>query len=417
MPRAAIVVLMLVMAIGACGSDALVETTAGVATTAASSETSSTTVAAATVPETTEGDSETTPTAIPAGPPFIMEGANSAYVWALQTYLDCAGFGPIDIDGMFGPGTAGSVEEAQAREGKTLTGEPDEETFAYLSRACTFHREVVFDSGATSTEVAGNVAPGDDEILGFTVLAGQQMTIDVAGDVDVTIQGADGAVLHRPNGSASISVDIATTQVYSVTVTAASPTSYSLEITIPALPPETTTTVALGADAFVLADGGFNVVDYGATPEATIAAVEAALMEMAIAVPLTDDTGWVTHDEPYCAESARTITWPIYWPSAIDAWHVDLTVFLYDEANPRFGGWIVDFRGQGDGPYPDPASLSTPFGLGIFDTLAEAEGYGFQYGGYEELSQGSVAGFTVRIPDDRVTEIANGTYMVCDALG
>lgn len=424
MRRVAVLLLAVALVVGACGDDdaASDSTVAATSTTtldegSASDTTGSTAAGTDTTAETTQ----TTSALVPPGPPFIRKGETGAYVWALQTYLDCAGFGPIDIDGVFGDGTAGSVEQAQIDEGKIATGEPDEETFAHLSRTCDVPHDIAFAAGTTSATVAGNAAGGDDEVFRLMVLEGQQMTVAADRGVAVTVQGADGE-MYQGDASSDVVVDVGTSQMYEIRVSAPNPTSFSMTVSVPALPDETTTTsVTAGPDGFHLTTDGFNVVDFGASPEETTAAIDDVYTELNVPALDPEDSGWVTYDASYCAETARTVTWEILWPSAVDFWSVELTAFFYDEANPTFGGWSLDFGNQGDGDYPHPPELSTVHGLGIFDTLEEAAALGFEHGGYEELSLGSLDGYVIRIPDapgylfdGRVTQIAAGMWEICD---
>ena len=409
MRRAMMVLLAFVLLGGACGDDATTETTeAGAATTTAPDDTTTTTAAAAT----------TTAAAVPAGPAFIMKGESGAYVRALQIYLDCAGYGPIEVDGVFGDGTAGFVGKAQADEGKMATGEPDEETFALLSRECDRTRDISFAAGASAVEVAGNAAPGDDEVLELRVLEGQQMTVTVDGAVDVAIQGSDGGVLHRPDGSLEIVVDVPSNQEYQLTVSAAAPTSYSLTVEVPAPPEETTTTTVAASGGFVLTADGFKVVEFGASFDDTFAAVQSMYGEQP-----EEDTGWMTEDRQGCAATARMVTWRV-WP-AVDPWMATtLDVWFFDEDDPRFVGWDIYLTGAwGDQPPLDamPGWLSTVHGLSAGDSYNEAVSYGFTLGGYEELNQGSLDGLMVTVFEDngyeqdgRVWEIAAGAWMQCD---
>jgi peptidoglycan hydrolase-like protein with peptidoglycan-binding domain len=224
MRRAFAAALLLALVATACGDDGAGSTT---------TETVAPTASVTTLPPTT--------TSIPAqsGTPFILYGERGAYVTALQFLLGCAGFGPVGIDGMFGDETAAAVEKAQSAEGKSPSGEPDEETFAFLGRACDQRRTVNVGVGETTAEVAGNVAAGDDDLFELTVLEGQSMTVGVTAEtpVDISVQGADGTVLQRPGGS-GFTVEIPITQVYTVRVMATPPTSYLLSIEIPALPNE-----------------------------------------------------------------------------------------------------------------------------------------------------------------------------------
>lgn len=393
MRRGMILLVAMVLILGACGDDGpIAETTTGETTSTTAGDTTSTTAGITT--STTAGVPQ------PAGTAFIMNGETGAYVWALQTYLDCAGYGPITIDGVFGSGTAASVERAQADEHKTATGEPDEETFARLSRACFENRDIVFGDGATSSEVAGNAAPGDDEMLQIRVVAGQQMTVRVDGGVDVAIQGADGHVLHRPDGAAEITVDIPDTQDYLLRVSAAEPTSYLLTITIPEIPEATTSTTLAVAAGFLLASDGLNEIDFGMESEDALAALSDEF-----GAPGTD-TGWVDVEPSPgadCASTARTVTW--VFASSGQMPSTTLEVMLHDLgfSNPAFA--YYDYR-LTDAVDPGHAGgvLSTADGLTLGVPYREALTYGYLLGGYEETSHGSKDGLHFRVWDNTLGE-------------
>jgi peptidoglycan hydrolase-like protein with peptidoglycan-binding domain len=165
-------------------------------------------------------------------------GERGAYVAALQFFLDCAGHGPVSVDGVFGEETAGAVATAQAAEGKVATGEPDEETFATLARSCDERRIITLEAGDPRIEVAGNVASGDDDLFDLTVLEGRTLVVDVMmlEPVNVSIEGSDGTILQSP-GAGNFSVEIPTTQVYAIRVSGTGSASYLMTIEIPALAP------------------------------------------------------------------------------------------------------------------------------------------------------------------------------------
>ncbi len=205
------------------------------ATTAAVEDASTTSTSPA--PSDTTGSSDPLPA-------FLVEGDRGSYVAALQFLLDCAGYGPLDVDGAFGPRTAQAVRLAQGAEGKSITGEPDEETFAGLARVCG-ERRLLFlisdgqldASGNTMLEVAGNVADGDPDLIDLAIDGGRTMTVEVVmrAPVDVSVQGPDGTLLQPP-GETTFTVEIPATEVYTIAVSGIGPASYQLFMEIPPRP-------------------------------------------------------------------------------------------------------------------------------------------------------------------------------------
>ena len=388
MRRGIILFVATVLVLAACGDDAAI--------TVATDSEETTSTEAGEAPVTTEAiTTATTEVPQPPGAAFIMNGETGPYVRALQTYLNCAGYGPVAIDGAFGDGTAGSVERAQADENKTATGEPDEKTFARLSRSCDEARDVVFGSGVTTAEVAGNAAPGDDEVLQLRVLEGQQMTVHVHSAIDVAIQGADGMVLHRPDGSTEIIVDIPSTQDYRLRVSAVTPTSYLLAITIPGIPAPTTTTMA-EATGFFLAVDGFNDLDFGIESGAAMT----ALTDMF--GPPSADTGWVPVEggNPECADVERTVTWE--FPATEQHVATTLDVLFHDRgfSNPAFAHYDYRLTNHEDRDQFGSGLLSTAHGLSVGDTYNEAVSHGFVLGGFEEMGHGQLDWIDVHVYTD-----------------
>jgi len=384
MRRGIILMVVMVLGVAACGDDATTVTTGG-------GEATSTT--AGEQATTTEATTTTTEAPQLPGAAFILNGETGAYVRALQSYLDCAGYGPIDIDGIFGDGTAASVSKAQADQNKTQTGEPDEGTFAWLARACFDARNIVFGADDVSSEVAGNAAPGDDEILVIRVLEGQEMTIQVEGAVDVAIQGEDGVVLHRPDGSTEITVGIPTTQDYTLRVSASSPTSFSLTTTIPAGGVVTTSTTMAGAAGFLLAADGFNEIDFGQESGETLTFL---IDEFG---PPISDTGWVEVEDSVseCGSVSRTVTWEFEASEGNAA--TTLEVIFHDRgySNPAFANWNYRQTDYEDGPDAGVGVLATAYGLSVGDTYAAAQAYGLVLGGFEEMGHGRLDGIDIHI--------------------
>jgi len=411
MRRGFILMVVVVLGVAACGDDATTVTTGG-------GETTFTT--AGEQPTTTEATTTTTEAPQLPGAAFILNGETGVYVWALQGYLDCAGYGPIDIDGIFGDGTAASVSKAQADQNKAQTGEPDEGTFAWLARACFDARDIVFGADDVSSEVAGNAAPGDDEILVIRVLEGQEMTIEVDGAVDVTIQGEDGVVLHRPDGSTVITVDIPTTQDYTLRVSASSPTSFSLTITIPAGGAVATSTTMAETAGFLLAVDGFSEIDFGTESGETLTFLIAEF-----GPPITD-TGWVEVEDSVseCGSVSRTVTWEFEASEGNAA--TTLEVIFHDRgySNPAFARWDYRLTDHEDGSEAGVGVLATAYGLSVGNTHDEAQSHGFVLGGFEESGHGRLDGIDIHIfsfvddydQDGFVGSIGAGTWVCASEL-
>ena len=232
MKRLAVVLLAVVLPAAACGGDEAATTT---------------TLSPPTTPVATSATAApTTTTTEPPPPAFILRGETGPYVEALQFLLNCSGYGPLEVDGEYGPATAGAVEQAQDDLGApSVTGEPTEPTFAALSRACGELRNLPALGGEVVARAAFRNATRDDADR-FTIRAEQaqtmRITIDARRAIDVTVQGDGGTVLRRPDGSTDFSVLIPLTQVYELRVTAAEPTSYLISVGLDGRPPETTTT-------------------------------------------------------------------------------------------------------------------------------------------------------------------------------
>jgi peptidoglycan hydrolase-like protein with peptidoglycan-binding domain len=411
--RAAGAALALVLVLAACGDDdagTTEATQATVATSITAAAGGETTAAAG--GETTAAPSGSTSTAAlaPGGPAFIRKGETGAFVVALQHYLDCAGHGPLEIDGVFGDATAGAVEKAQAAEGKEATGEPDEAIFAALSRECDDPRDVTFPEGATSAEVAGNAAPGDPETFWIRVLEGQTLTLwaESSGAVDLTVQGADGEVLHRPDGSQEFAVDIPTSQLYAIEVASGAAASFTLELSVPALPEESTTSTAAQAEGYYLARDGLNEVDFGEGSGRTITALTDEFG------PPAEDTDWFTErgtpDRP-CAENARVIEWA--FPGTEGMPSSTLEVVLHDGAtdDPVFAYYRYYLTYGYDEAVEEGGFLSTASGLSVGHSYPRAVELGFQLGGFEELSVGLFEGIRVDVFTD------GGTYEESGQVG
>ncbi len=245
MRRVASMALVGVLTFSACGDDA---------------ESVLTTAVATTVPATTSSTTTTTTTAttttMPTGPAFISKGDRGPYVVALQTLLNCAGYGDLAADGVFGDLTAAAVEKAQAAAARQLTGEPDIETFALLARACDREEEVPFSGGSRSAIVAGNVATGDVDRFSLQMQAGQVLTLEADASVHLRVEAAAGSSISSQDGRLVLESPL--TQGYTIIVSATEPTTYLLEIDLAG--GETTSTTE--ASGTTVAPKPFNAADW-----------------------------------------------------------------------------------------------------------------------------------------------------------
>ena len=126
--RPALWIAGLALILAACGGDAAPTTTAATTTTLAPSTTTTTEI----VVTTTTAPPTTTTTTLPSGPPIAEEGDHNEIVEAVQSLLNCNGFGDLEVDGSFGPATLAAVEAAQEGLGREVTGAPDDELLAAL---------------------------------------------------------------------------------------------------------------------------------------------------------------------------------------------------------------------------------------------------------------------------------------------
>jgi peptidoglycan hydrolase-like protein with peptidoglycan-binding domain len=313
-----ILLVLVALIAAACGDDGadLAPTTEASAETTSASGATSTTAAAA----TTEGEA-------PAGPVFITKGDTGAYVYALQYLLDCAGYGPLEVDGMYGDITAGAVEAAQEAHAREVTGEPDEAMFAELSRACDRQQIVYFPAGSTSVGLAGNVTEGDYDEYVLGILEAQLLTIEIGEPVSVSVQGRDGMVIYGPATEAKAEIVIPRSQDYSIFVQAEQPTSYLMMIDIPPREDGTETTVV--AAEFDPADWiGADWPD-GETPGGLEVFATSACPELAA------DPG------PWCEDWS---VWIVGGPDSLVWYEID------DPGDPiQVMAWLVHIVRDGDG--------------------------------------------------------------------
>jgi hypothetical protein len=244
----------------------------------------------------------------PNDEPFITQGQTGAYVEALQFYLVCTGHGQltadgpmITVDGQFGPMTADAVAWYQAELRRMPTGDPDEATFAQLARDCVEPRLVSFPDREGTTRMAGNTAPGDEEIIDLQGVQGRVLTIVVnEGDVQVGLERADGTRVEQVTLGSGWSGKLPTGAEYRLRVTSAAPVSFALDVGV-ARPRY----VSLNFGNMRLAADGFGILTFGNDAELVIGRLQDILGTPA------EDTGWATGDagERTCTGSNRHLTW------------------------------------------------------------------------------------------------------------
>jgi peptidoglycan hydrolase-like protein with peptidoglycan-binding domain len=241
------------------------------------------------------------------GPAFIVETEKGPYVEALQFYLVCTGHGQpsaeggaVTIDGSFGPITADAVAYYQAELRRIPTGDPDEETFASLARDCRDERTVTFAEGATSVEIAGSTAPGDEEVFIIDGREGQVLGLQITeGLVEIDVAGVDGTVVDSSNAAGPFEAEITMAQQYRIRISSTNETSF--RITVSTRSPNV---LASDFGPMKLAPEGLAIADIGDDVENTIAVVALVLG------PPFVDTGWQA-GVPGCTGTNRHLTWII----------------------------------------------------------------------------------------------------------
>jgi peptidoglycan hydrolase-like protein with peptidoglycan-binding domain len=379
------------------------------AAAACSGETTSTTTAETTTTITTATTVATgRVTLTPNGAPFILEGTRGPYVAALQHYLVCTGHaqpspggGSVTADGVFGPITADAVAYYQAELRLIPTGDPDEATFASLARDCNDERTITFEEGANTTEIAGSVAPGDNENLVLAGTNGEVLTILTAdGVVDLTVTGADGTVVDDATPGETWEAELPVDQNYSITVSAASNVSYRLTLST-----RSPNVVASEFGPMKLEPDGIAIADFGADPDNTIAVVSLVLgSDLGFT-----DTGW-QDGIPGCTGSNRHVTWTIQLDADGQNHPAVLTLDFSDLGGTPFFAQYA-YRSF-DVPALDPIAqgLTTPEGVSLGTTLdVFTDAYGtVQFfdtvRGLTEFEDTMLAGFTTG--DDPTTRLA-----------
>ena len=241
------------------------------------------------------------------GPAVIHEGDKGPFVEALQFYLVCTGHGQpsaeggqVTVDGSFGPITADAVAYYQAELRRIPTGDPDAETFASLARDCRDDRTITFPVGDTETDIAGNTAPGDEEVFVIDGRDGQVLGLQATeGLVEIGVVGVDGTVLESNNAAGPFEAEISKAQQYRVQVSAAAETSFRITVTT-----RSPNIVASEFGPMKLAPSGLSIADIGDDVENTIAVISLVLDEPFV------DTGWQT-GVPGCTGGNRHLTWII----------------------------------------------------------------------------------------------------------
>jgi len=244
------------------------------------------------------------------GAPFLQEGDAGAYVEALQFYLVCTGHerlsadGPvITVDGNYGPITADAVAYYQAELRRIPSGDPDEETFAQLARDCREERSVAFPDRQGVVAVAGNVGPGDDEMLALEGVQGRVITIVVTeGEIQATLETIDGTRVQQVSLGGGWSGKLPTDGEYRLRVTGGQAASYLLDIQV-ARP----RFVDIDFGRMALAADGLGIISLGDDAEPVIARLQTTLGDPA------EDSGWATGDAGgrTCLGSNRHLTWVI----------------------------------------------------------------------------------------------------------
>lgn len=289
--RLAVAAAVLSVVVAACDSGASTTTTEDSTTTSA--------------PVTTTLPARIT--LLPNDVAFIVQGQTGPYVEALQFYLVCTGhgepapgLGTVTVDGSYGPITADAVAYYQAELRRAPSGDPDEATFASLSRDCTEDRTLVFPPGEVTTGIAGNVAAGDDEVFGFASGDGQVLTLSfVDGDVTVTVLDPSGTPIDPTTLEDHSQYELLAAATYSIRVSAAVPTSFLIEAQV-----RSPNIVASEFGPMKLEPNGLGVAQFGDDPVNTVAVISLLLGTATV------DTGW-QEGIPGCTGKNRHLSWLI----------------------------------------------------------------------------------------------------------
>lgn len=331
----------------------------------------------------------------PNGPAFLSEGDRGPYVEALQSYLVCAGIeqpeegsASVTIDGSYGPVTSLAVAYFQAQVRRVPTGNPDEETFAMLARECRQTRVAAIPPGESTMEIAGNAAPGDDEVFSFAGSAGQVLRLTaVEGAVEITVEDADRTLLAESAGTAFVEIELTATQAYTIRVSAASSASFRIlgetrspNVLVSDFGPMVVQHDGLGIPGTELGDGAANA---------------AAVIGLILLSPWSD-SDWRS-DVAECPGTHRAITWLIQAGPRDDQHPAVLTAYFTEVGgNQVFIEYTYSSLDVGS---VDPLAqgLATTEGISIASTLADfIEVHGtptFGAGGAVTLDNGLVIVF------------------------
>ena len=193
------------------------ETTVPPSTVATTSSTTSSTTTTTTAPPT------------PNGPAIAFEGDRNETVEAFQFLINCNGYAQLTVDGAFGPASLAAVEAVQLELGREVTGAPDDETLAILSRGCSEDRRVSIDDADEGEQITvGNVAEGDPDLYFIRAAEGDRMSVVLEtelGGAVVNVRSTDGGAVGT-GGSAVWAVDIDSTGDYLVEISGLAPVTY-----------------------------------------------------------------------------------------------------------------------------------------------------------------------------------------------
>lgn len=373
--------------------------------------------ATTTVPTTTLPPATTTTSARielePGGEPFLRQGQTGPYVEALQFYLVCTGHGQLTadgpimtVDGEYGPMTADAVAWYQAELRLMPTGDPDEATFAQMSRDCAEARLVVFADRAGTTRVAGNTAPDDEEIIDLDGVPGRVLTIKVdEGAVQVGLERADGTRVEQISVGGGWSGKLPTGTEYRLRVSAAEAVSYALDLGV-ARPRY----ISIDFARMRLESDGFGILSFGDDAERVITRLTSILGAPA------SDSGWATGDaaERTCTGSNRHLTW-IVQQAETGAEHPAILYVHFSDVDTGSQAFAEYAYVSLDSQAVDAGvmDLATSGGISIGNSVAEyAEVYGqpnFTDGNSGlTLGGGMLFGVTTEGEDDLVWFIGSG---------
>jgi len=254
--------------------------------------------------------------------------------------------------------------------------------------------------------VAGNAAPGDDEVFELRGVEGRVLTIRVdEGEVQVGLEHADGTRVEQVSLGGGWSGKLPTGSEYQLRVTAAEALSFALDLGV-ARPRY----INIDFRNMRLAADGFGILSFGDDAERVIGRLQDILGD-----PVAD-SGWATGDaaERICTGSNRHLTWIIQQAetgaehpavlyvhfSDVDTGAQSFAEFAYVSLDPQ----AVDAGAM---------DLLTAAGISIGRTVAEyAAAYGqpnFTDGNSGlTLGGGMLFGITTEGEDDLVSFIGAG---------